>query len=127
MAPDDPQAVTVGEIYRLMQGLITDVKTMSTQFTSHQADVQNKHRDLIDRVQAMLGPMGEMRVKINRLEDDVNKLGAKHDTDVQQVNKKVDTIEAEVKSVVVNAAKVSGAIGMAAFIGSMLPWPWKHP
>lgn len=38
----------------------------------------------------------------------------------------IERIDGDVKAVSTQAARISGAVGLLAFISSLVPWPWKH-
>lgn len=63
---------------------------------------------LSGQMQTALGPVSVLGERMNRMERDMNELG-----------QKVDAVR-------VRSDRMSGAVALAAFISTFIPWPWKH-
>lgn len=104
--------ITTGELSRQLRDISSDFST----YRKEQGDAILR---LTNLVQSALGPVSEVKVRIDRAERDINELGQKTDSRFEDVNDKIDTVTTR-------AAQASGGIGVLTFVGSMLPWLWKH-
>lgn len=92
----DQQEITLGEVGRRLASLETAVHALSGQ------------------MQVALGPLGEMRVRLDIQERDLNGLG-----------EKITDMEERIEAVQRRADLQAGGIAVAAFIATLIPWPWK--
>lgn len=70
--------------------------------------IESAVRDLTNQVQAGIGPVSELRVRVTNVEDDIDALGKK----VEDMKTRSD--------------RLIGGIGLLAFLSSLVPWPWKR-
>lgn len=122
--------ITLGEVSRQLRNL-------NQSFDAHRKETADNYLRLSNQMQATMGPVSEIKVRMERAEHDINALGAKRETDKRQLferieqldlstDKQMRELDAKVDDVKTQAARLSGGIGIIAFVLAMVPWPWKH-
>lgn len=99
MAPDDP--ITIGELGRRLEKI-------DENFTELREEMRTRHHTIANKMNEFLVPF------------------AQHGVRLETTEKRVDALEGEVKGVTKKVAAWSGGAAVVAFLGSLIPWPWKH-
>lgn len=84
----------------------------------------------VDRIEAQVGELrAEVRDRHHKMANDVNEVAVRASTlniRMENAETNLERIDGEVKAVSTQAARISGAVGLIAFISTLIPWPWKH-
>lgn len=102
------EELTTGEIKRSLKRIEDALGILQT-------EVRSRHHELANQMNVALAPIAELKVRMERCEADINGLG-----------KKFDELDTKIDSVQSRADRMSGAVGLAAVICTLIPWPWKH-
>lgn len=98
----EDRAMTLGELGRRMD----DLKDM---FLSFQENIARQHNDLAGRMNVTLGPVSELKVKVEVAEKDINALGVK-----------MDGILSRVTAIEVRAAAYAGGVSVLIWLANRL-------
>lgn len=93
----DPQEMTPGEMGRSLARIETNIASLSNQMLG------------------AIAPVSEMKVKVERCQDDINGLGTK----LTILNEKVDAVKTR-------ADRASGGVALLAFLSGFLSWLLRH-
>lgn len=70
---------------------------------------------LAGQMQTAIAPVSELKVRVDRCEEDINGLGVK----IDDVNTKIDAVKTR-------ADRAAGGIAILAFVAGLIPWPWRR-
>lgn len=103
------QDMTIGELSRQIRDLGV---ALSLQHTMQDRNM----RELSERVNSVVAPVAEQRIRLTRAESDIVSLDGR-----------LDAAHTKIDNVTTQSAKLSGGISLLGFVAAIFPWPWKSP